>query len=157
MRSAQTDDAQLRISRLERLPLEQLEPLIAAAAREGWRHLGRLRDEWISGANRFDRPGEGLYLGAIEDRAVAVCGLNVDPYAGDPRVGRLRRLYVAGAHRGHGVGRALVHHAIGEAGRTFAEVRLRTHDAGADAFYRALGFAQVSDVEGCTHALQLCL
>jgi GNAT superfamily N-acetyltransferase len=118
-------------------------------------HLGRLRDEWVSGANRFDRRGEGLYLGETGDRAVAVCGLNVDPYAGDPRVGRLRRLYVLESCRRHGVGRALVHHAIGEAGRAFREVRLRTHDEAADAFYRALGFARVLDVEGCTHALRL--
>jgi hypothetical protein len=41
--------------------------------------------------NRFSRPGEALLIAERGGRWVGVCGLNVDPYLDDRRVGRDRR------------------------------------------------------------------
>jgi GNAT superfamily N-acetyltransferase len=145
----------LRFSRLTDLPVGLLDPLIRESVGEGWAHLVRLRDDWVSGTNRFDRRGEGLYLGTIDGRAVVVCGMNVDPYGGDPEVGRVRRMYVLKGYRRLGVGRMIVRRMLEDARSSFREIRLRTNDATADAFYRSLGFARVSGREGVTHALEL--
>ncbi|WP_246871802.1 GNAT family N-acetyltransferase, partial [Pantoea ananatis] len=61
---------------------------------EGLNMLRRLEENWLSGYNRFDRPGEKL-IGAYVDRLIiGVCGLNVDPFTQETGVGRLRHLYV---------------------------------------------------------------
>ena len=68
----------------------------------------RLVDEWRDGSNRFDRPGEAVFGAWVEGRLVGVCGLNIDPYVRDERMGRVRHLYVLTACRRHGVGRLLM-------------------------------------------------
>lgn len=111
--------------------------------REGFGFLLRLRREFLDGGNRFDAPGEallGCWRGA---ELVAVGGLNRDPYSAEPRVGRLRHLYVGAAHRRGGVGRVLVA-ALAEAARPHFDVlRLRTDTEAAARFYEALGFSAV--------------
>jgi GNAT superfamily N-acetyltransferase len=81
--------------------------------------------------------------------------LRVDPYAGDPHVGRLRHVYVARNYRRHGVGRALVERLMAEALTRFVELRLRTHTAEGHQFYRSLGFCRVDDQATATHILPL--
>jgi ribosomal protein S18 acetylase RimI-like enzyme len=131
-------------------------PLLEASQREGWRHLERLRDEWDSGANRFEGPGEGLFVAIAPDGAwSALCGLAADPFARKAEIGRLRRLYVMPLTRRRGVGAALVRHVLARAGATFREVRVRTTDASASAFYAALGFEGVGHLEGATHRVVL--
>ena len=112
--------------------------------------MERLRDEWLSGRNRFDGPGEAFFVASIDQRMVGVCGLNVDPYANDPSVGRVRRLYVAPGARRKGAGRALVAAAIAQARVSFRKVTLRTD---ADLFFKAVGFERVEGVEAATHQL----
>ena len=73
--------------------------LAADAEADGRRMVSRLIAEWSGGSNRFDRRGERAYVAVAEGRVVAVCGLNVDPFAGDGSVGRVRRFYVEAAHR----------------------------------------------------------
>lgn len=51
----------MRVVRLTRLKLEELAPLRKRAAQEGFRFLDRLAEEYQSGANRFDGPGEALF------------------------------------------------------------------------------------------------
>ena len=72
------------------------------------RLVRRLVDEWRDGSNRFDRPGEALFGAWLDAQLVGVGGLNIDPHAGDPRVGRVRHLYVLVAARRRGVARALL-------------------------------------------------
>jgi GNAT superfamily N-acetyltransferase len=81
--------------------------LAADGERAGSRIVRRLVEEWASGANRFDRPGEVLLGAWLDGQLVGVCGLNVDPYAAQERVGRVRHLYVLSALRRLGVGRRL--------------------------------------------------
>ena len=119
--------------------------------------LERLDRAWRAGTNRFARDGEGLWAATVGDRLVGVCGLNVDPYVEDPRVARVRHLYVALSHRRRGVGRALVEAALARARTRFRRVRLRTNDPGAARFYAALGFGQAppSDAASATHVLDV--
>ena len=66
--------------------------------------LRRLAENWQSGENRFNAPGEKL-LGAFRGgELVGVCGLNADAYSLQPRAGRIRHLYIGERYRRQGVG-----------------------------------------------------
>lgn len=145
----------ITIAPLAALPPDDIEPLLHASRAEGLRLVERLVDEYASGANRFDRPGEVL-LGAYGDgRLVGVGGVNCDPYAYDARTGRLRHLYVLPEQRQRGVGSQLVAALIARAAPRFALLRLRTTSPAAARFYERLGFAVVAGDEYATHALGL--
>jgi GNAT superfamily N-acetyltransferase len=110
------------------------------AVTEGFAMITRLRTDWEGGV-RFDGPGE-LLLGAFRGgRLIGIGGLSRDPYLSDPRVGRLRHLYVMAGQRGTGTGRGLVVHLLAHAAGHFNSVRLWSARAGA--FYEALGFLRV--------------
>jgi GNAT superfamily N-acetyltransferase len=124
------------------------------AEAEGFRFLTRLEAEWRDGANRFDRPGE-LLLGALDEgAAIALCGLNQDPYAGQASIGRLRHLYVAPAWRRQGIATLLLQAVVAAARPTFQSLRLRTGTEAAAHFYRHHGFLPVEDASA-THILTL--
>ena len=86
---------------------------------------------------------------------VGVCGLNVDPYAAEPRVGRVRHLYVLSEQRRLGVGRRLVSEVIEVARGRFDRLRLRTEAPGAAQLYQALGFRPSVGTDDCTHIMTL--
>jgi GNAT superfamily N-acetyltransferase len=133
--------------------IAQLADLAADAQADGRGMVLRLVREWEAGVNRFEKPGEVLCVAACgrSGRVVGVCGLNRDPYAGDPAVGRVRRLYVARSHRRQGIASALLRRLIADAACGFRVLHLRTHDPVADAFYRQMGFSAVSGDPYCTH------
>ena len=124
---------------------DDLDGLVAASTREGYRFVSRLRDDWRAGGNRFDRPGERLVIARSKGVLVGIGGLNVDPYASEPRIGRLRHLYVREAFRGRGTGGAIVRHLLASARGPFDAVRLRTADEAAGRFYEAFGFVATAD------------
>ncbi len=135
-------------------PWPDLAPLVAESEREGFRFLARLVREFDDGGNRFDAPGEallGCYLGS---ELVAVGGLNRDPYSPEPRVGRLRHLYVSPAFRRRGVGRTLVDALVAAARPHFGVLLLRTDTPAAARFYETLGFAAVA-LPYATHRMVL--
>jgi GNAT superfamily N-acetyltransferase len=148
------NDAGITVEPLTELSLDRLAPLLAEARRAGFRALDRLVEDWASGANRFEGPGEALFAALDGGRVVGVCGLNKDPYAPGERVGRVRRLYVLAAYRRRGVGRLLVGQAVVRASGGFERLRLRTDSEGAARFYEALAFRR-SDNPDCTHSLDL--
>ena len=77
---------------------------------------------------------------------VGIGGLNVDPYANEPRTGRLRQpLLCARRFAGRGIGSALVRHLLAATRGSFDTVRLRTADAASGRFYEALGFVATAD------------
>ena len=122
------------------------------ATSQGFDFLERLRDEWKSGSNRFDRPGE-LLLGAFADEElIAVGGLNRDPFLHDPSIGRLRRIFVCTAWRGQGVGAKLVELLISQAHSHFRQVRLRAATPASARIYERLGFRRVEN-DTATHLL----
>lgn len=142
------------VSPIMALPAD-FETLLRSSRAEGFGMLRMLHDEWSSGANRFDLPGEALVEARGSEGLAALGGLNRDPYCGDPSVGRLRRVYVAPPARRRGVGRALVLHLLSHARRSFQEVRLRTSNPEADRFFRSLGFTATPADAFSTHALRL--
>jgi GNAT superfamily N-acetyltransferase len=141
---------------LNESPAGRLGALITESETHGVRFVRRLADEWTSGANRFDQPGEVLFIARIDGDVVGVCGLNVDPYAGDQNVGRVRHLYVRVSHRRLGVGQRLVIEVIQAARGRFDDLRLRTENPGAAQLFEALGFRRAVDVRDYTHVMDLC-
>lgn len=139
------------IERVVALDESALGPLLDASLREGWRHLERLVAEWRDGTNRFAAPGEAVFVARDAAVVVGFCGVTADPYARKAEIGRLRRLYVDPAFRRGGIGSALVARALEHASIGFRELRLRTSDSGAAAFFDRLGFERVTHLDGATH------
>lgn len=75
--------------------MEGAHRLQAEAIAEGFNFIDTLVGDWADGSNRFDGPGEVL-LGCFDrGELIAVGGLNVDPFAGNPGIGRIRRVLFA--------------------------------------------------------------
>jgi GNAT superfamily N-acetyltransferase len=142
------------IARVTDLSRNRLAALLAESEATGYRFVRRLFDEWERGVNRFSRPGEALFGATSGGQVVGVCGLNVDPYLDDPRVGRVRNDYVQAACRGFGLGRRLVGRAIAEARGHFDRLRLRGEEAGPARLYESLGFRPRAGMPDCTHILE---
>jgi GNAT superfamily N-acetyltransferase len=141
----------IQISKI-RLPIAGLDELRADARAEGYNFMDRLANEWQSGVNRFDAPGEMLCGHLGNGLLVAAGGLNRDPFAGRAEVGRIRRVYVRPAWRGRGIGAALVSVLIEEARQNFACVRLRAENPVAARLYERLGFERIADANA-THVV----
>ena len=97
----------MTIHRVE-LPAPGMEELRSEAFTEGFDFIETLIEEWSSGENRFDAPGEILCGYLDQGQVVAVGGLNRDPFVELREIGRIRRVYVRPGWRHHGVGRTLV-------------------------------------------------
>jgi GNAT superfamily N-acetyltransferase len=145
----------IAIERIDSLPIDRLGALATEAEATGFHGLSRLLSEWQAGRNRFDQPGEALFIATDNGRVVGVCGLNRDPYLGDPTVGRIRHLYVAVGYRRKRIGSRLVGGIVGAARGHFARLRLRTDNPDADAFHLCLGFLPVTGEPACSHQLVL--
>jgi ribosomal protein S18 acetylase RimI-like enzyme len=143
------------ITCLDDLRVERLAPMLTESEASGYRFLRRVVVEWEGGVNRFDRPGEALLVAEKNGRWVGICGLNIDPYLGDPRVGRVRNVYVLAECRRSRIGRRLVEEAIARACSRFDILRLRAEEARAARLYESLGFRTCSGIATCTHVLEL--
>jgi GNAT superfamily N-acetyltransferase len=119
----------------------ELAALLEDAARGGFTFVARLVSEWERSENRFDREGERLF-GAYRGELLVGCGgINVDPYVDDPRLGRIRHVYVLSSERRAHVGRALLDAILAHAADHFDRVRLKTETLDAVRFYESFGFA----------------
>ena len=116
--------------------------------------LLRLREEWQSGALRFDRPGEFLLGAFAQGTLIGVGGISHDPYEPAEGLGRVRHVYVLEARRREGIARRLMTEILARAAGSFHTLRLRTSSAEAAALYESLGFRR-SDRAGETHRLQI--
>jgi len=142
------------IERMSGAPTDRLAALLAESEQQGFRFVRRLVEEWESGANRFDRPGEALFVARVGNDVVGVCGLHVDPYADDPKIGRVRHLYVLVPHRRSGVGEQLVADVLETARGRFERLQLRTTNATAARLYERLGFRRTA-ARDHTHVLDV--
>jgi GNAT superfamily N-acetyltransferase len=150
------------VQRIRHLPIQEFTEMLAESKIAGFRAIKRLVTEWETGINRFDRPGEALFIarqgapqsGSGPDRILGVCGLNRDPYINSSQIGRVRRLYVMQDNRRQGIGRILVHQVIEVAKLSFDRLHVRTTNPIAAQFYQSLGFMLCHD-ESATHALNL--
>ncbi|PYN73253.1 MAG: GNAT family N-acetyltransferase [Candidatus Rokuibacteriota bacterium] len=155
MTPTEGDDVAAVIERLDELRPESVDPLVAESEQAGLGFVRRLAEEWASGRNRFDRPGEAFCAATLDGRIVGVCGLSIDPYTSVPKVGRLRHLYVLVECRHLGVGRQLVGEIIRVARDSFENLRLRTSNPAAARLYERMGFRRCDDVADCTHVMEL--
>jgi|SRR5580700_1237255 GNAT superfamily N-acetyltransferase len=135
--------------------VDGLQSLAADADADDYRMVSRLMEEWINQTNRFDGIGERLYCAIIDSQICGVCGLNRDPFANDPTVGRVRRLYVTTAQRRQGVASSMLWQLVSDARAHFRLLHLRTHDPMAAAFYESVGFLPVHGEPTCTHRRSL--
>jgi GNAT superfamily N-acetyltransferase len=142
------------IAPVDHLPLDRFTEMLAQSEATGYRFLRRVVDEWESGVNRFSRPAEALLIAQLSGRWVGVCGLSIDPYQGDPRVGRVRNVYVLAERRRMGIGRRLVEEAIARACANFEMLRLRGEEEGPARLYESLGFRTCRGIPNCTHILE---
>jgi GNAT superfamily N-acetyltransferase len=145
----------MKIVQANVLPLNEMGELLRESETAGHRFVRRLVEEWQSGENRFYKPGEAIFLARAKGTVIGIGGLNQDPYVPDPRMGRVRHLYVSTAWRRRGVGRRLVSEVLRAARPHFHKLRLRTGETGADQFYAALGFTEVQGDDSCSHMLEL--
>ena len=146
---------EIAVERILDRPQHVLAGLVEESTAQGAGSLRRIVADWLSGANRFDGPGEGLFVALCDGRVVGVCGLQADSSRPDRAVGRLRDIYVSTTHRRASVGRALAAHVIGEAEKWFNALVLRADTPGAEAFFTALGFEPTPALPGSTHQLDL--
>jgi GNAT superfamily N-acetyltransferase len=144
----------LIIARVDELPLNRFADMLAESEASGYRFLPRVLDEWGSGVNRFSRPGEALLVADLNGRWVGICGLSIDPYLEDPRVGRVRNVYVMADCRRAGVGRRLVEEAVERARGRFDRLRLRAEEPGPARLYESVGFRPCRGIPNCTHILE---
>lgn len=127
-------------------------PLLAEAEAEDGAFLLRLRDDWRSGALRFEASDE-LLLGAFRGgRLVGVGGISRDPYAPAPGLGRVRHVYILKACREQGIARMLMERLLAHALGRFARLRLSTRSPEAARLYESLGFVPAPG-EKQTHVL----
>jgi len=143
-----------RVEKLAALHIEALEPLAQEAEAQGFEFMRRLIDDYTSGTNRFDKPGEAMF-GVYEGEAmIGFGGLNIDSYLNHPRVGRVRHVYVLAAHRRHGAGRDLLMAIITAARPHFDLLRLRTNTPEGAKFYESVGFEHRPFDDDATHIIQ---
>jgi ribosomal protein S18 acetylase RimI-like enzyme len=145
----------VQIERLTEASPDLFDALIAESEGAGYRFVRRLADEWASGANRFDRPGEALFAARTDGHLTGACGLNVDPYTPAPGVGRVRHLYVLTDYRRLGVGRRLVEQVLDAARGRFERLRLSTQNPAAAQLYERLGFERRIGAPDHTHLMEI--
>ena len=143
------------ITRLNDLRLDCFASLLAESESSGYRFLRRVVDEWERNVNRFSGPGEALLVAEVDGKWAGVCGLSVDPYLNDARIGRIRNVYVLAEFRRLGIGRRLVEEAIAIARGRFDPLRLRGEEAGPARLYESLGFRPNRQTPDCTHIMEL--
>jgi len=144
----------LTTTRIRTLP-DDIGDLAEPARREGYRFMRRLIDGFDSGENTFASPGEALFEVRVFGKLVGIVGLNVDPYAADGAVGRVRRAYVHPDHRSHGIGAILIEAIEKHARGTFDVLRLRTDSEAASRFYVGIGFVPIHGIAEVSHVKRL--
>jgi GNAT superfamily N-acetyltransferase len=137
----------IRVARITSLPAG-IQRLRDEADRANVRNMGMLIDEWETGAERFDEPGEALFGAFDGDALIGVGGVTIE-HGADAM--RMRRLYVLADWRKRGAGRALAQlmMAKGLESADFLTCNARATPAAAK-FWEAMGFAPVT-APGWTH------
>jgi GNAT superfamily N-acetyltransferase len=114
--------------------------VLGASQSEGHNMVNRLLTDFRAGENRFDAPGERLFVHLSGNGVLAVAGLNREPDGRLPFAGRVRRLYVAPDCRGRGLGRSLVTAIIAAAEPYFKMLTVNVGKLDSWGFYEHLGF-----------------
>ncbi|MDN4525146.1 GNAT family N-acetyltransferase [Fictibacillus fluitans] len=147
---------QFTVKQIDSLNELNITDLVEESKKEGFRFLEWLVRDYIEGKNAFDKPGESLW-GIIDPggQCVAIGGLNQDPFANDPSIGRIRRFYVAHDYRRIGIGTLLLKSIVKEAHKHFHTLVLHTDTVRGDHFYTSYGFVQETRYPHSIHWLRL--
>lgn len=129
--------------------------MLAESLSEGHQFVERFLSQYATGANRFDQPGEALFLILDGKAVIGMGGLNRDPYLDRNDVGRVRHVYVLHDFRGRGYAKALLHAVMEEARKSFRLLTLFTSNPRADSLYRAFGFRRVDHLRKASHVMTL--
>ena len=143
------------IEKVTSLNLDQIIELVEESYSEGHNFGKRFVDEYFNGYNRFDKPGESLYVARVEDMVIGICGLNIDPFLNRIDVGRVRRFYVLSKYRGNGIGKELLRTIVIEAKKSFKKLTLYTENPIADNLYTSMGFLRVDGIDNVSHILNI--
>ena len=143
------------IVKLSQIQWNHLDQLINSSSSEGHSFLKLMKAQYLSGDNRFEYEGEGVYAYIKNQQLIGICGLNKDPYLEDKNVGRIRHLYILPEFRKMGYGRQLIEHVVREAQSHYKLLTLRTFEYNASAFYKCLGFQTDTMIYAATHHYQL--
>lgn len=132
--------ANLQIVRLSDALPDDLPALQDEAADEGYRFVEGILEEWDAG--RYAGEDEQSTLLAVYREGVlaAIGAVTPDPYDPAPDLLRIRHVYVRPANRREGVGRVLAGALIQQGLALAPRLSLNAADAGAAAFWEALGF-----------------
>ena len=141
------------IIEIDELEKYDIETVRYKSDKEGYNHINRLIAEYNAGENRFDKIGEKLIGFSLDNKVVAICGLNTEPT--NNRLGRIRRLYVLPEERRRGIGTKLVKYLIKHAEQYFQSVVVNVGDLPVDNFYKSIGFKPVTNNDSYTHILIL--
>lgn len=136
----------ITITQAETLPVE-IKELAKQAHKEGLVLVDGLIEEYESGKNRFNQPGEFLLFAYDDDRLIACGGLNQQWNENeiDTRIGRVRRFYVLPKYRKHGVGKQLLQHLEKQARANFSALCLSIDTKAAANFYQKQNYVFVEN------------
>jgi GNAT superfamily N-acetyltransferase len=146
--------ASLQIARVgEALP-DDLPALQDEAAAEGYRFVEGILEEWDAG--RYASADERNTLLAVYREGVlaAIGAVTPDPYDPAPDLLRIRHVYVRPGNRREGVGRVLAGALIQQGFALASRLSLNAADAGASAFWEAMGFRPIADGFRRSHLLE---
>ena len=144
----------MRLTRIESIDPYNWTEILNCSRSEGRKIVNRLVTDFQAGTNRFDAPGEILFVHLCSNGVVAVAGLNQEKDTSFGRAGRIRRLYVIPSSRGNGLARSLVEEIIVSASSHFDILTVNVGKLDARGFYEHLGFTPV-DHPGITHTKKL--
>ncbi len=102
--------------------------------------VARLRDDYVSGVNVFEQPGEALFGFSKDGRLLGVGGLNRERHPEYADSGRVRRVYVLPDFRRQGIGTTLVRAIIEHGLQHFRRVTCHVGPRESYQFYERLGF-----------------
>ncbi|RXJ02431.1 GNAT family N-acetyltransferase [Anaerobacillus alkaliphilus] len=146
----------INVHKIENLLKLDITDLLEQSQIEGFRFVNRLLTDYQTRINTFNKPGEALYGVFTTDKTlIAIGGVNIDPFLGDPTIARLRRFYVLPEYRRKGVGTILLEKLLQEAKQNFCLLVLHTDTEQADQFYTSFGFTKVDDGPNYTHELKV--
>ncbi len=144
----------LQIVRLSEALPDDLPLLQDEAAAEGYRFVEGILEEWDAG--RYEAADERSTLLAVYREGVlaAIGAVTPDPYDPAPDLLRIRHVYVRPGDRREGVGRVLASALIQQGLALAPRLSLNAADAGAAAFWEAMGFQRDSGGTRRSHLLE---
>lgn len=130
----------LQIVRLSEALPDDLPALQAEAAAEGYRFVEGILEEWDAGRYAGEDERNTLLAVYREGELAAIGAVTPDPYDPAPDLLRIRHVYVRPGNRREGVGRVLASALIQQGLALAPRLSLNAADAGASAFWEAMGF-----------------